>query len=607
MGRIVLAMALLALVSTGCGEADDNNGSKPLRGATADAVPTILILDGSGSMAEADAPGPRIDAAKAAGAALVDALPDGSSIGLITYGTHTGSSDAEKTAGCRDISTLVPLGKLDRGSIRGAINGLRPSGWTPISLALSDAVTQLPDDGKAQAIVLVSDGEDTCDTPPCDAAAEAERSRPGLSISTIGFKTVGAASDQLSCIAAATGGLFVQADNAGQLSARLLATQDLPEAQRSLTNNGLQGITLGSTLDEIRANHRDFPDVSRTGTVTVSYIDCGWTFIDGVLDRIVPDGGGRTIDGLIPGTDLDHAVELYGKPLQTNDNSDGTRTVLFDADPSGEAAYQMVVEEYADSGSTLSGEIQSIVLCRCKPTNPPLADFQGYGPMKIGMTETEVRSVAEKPLDKQHYYNCTVLAAARGADWRELSVWIDDKTGKVTGINTPLGTMTDRGVGDGSTVAAVTEAYAADASVERATGGQGSKILRVTPKDAGYSIAFTLADDDTIGQPHIGRSQGSEGCALEQASSTSTEGWQSCGLYRTDQGEFELVVQPADRCAEAREVFDRMFAGDGVPVARNAVVIDAYTCVGNPAGAASETGVLSYCEYHQARFELRYR
>lgn len=80
----------------------------------------------------------------------------------------------------------------------------------------------------------------------------------------------------------------------------------------------------------------------------------------------------------------------------------------------------------------------------------------------------------------------------------------------------------------------------------------------------------------------------------------------SCGLYGTGQGDFALVVQSGSvTCEEAREVFDHIFAGKGTPIARNGSIVDGYECVGNPAGAYRETGILNYCEGNSARFELR--
>ncbi|MGV0715518.1 VWA domain-containing protein [Mycolicibacterium sp. XJ662] len=334
-------------------------------------VPTVLILDGSGSMTEADAPGPRIDAAKSAAHGLIDALPDASTIALQTYGTTTGSAEADKQAGCRDVTVLLPLGPMNRDTMNDAIDSITPSGYTPISLALQTAADQLPADDTPQAIVLVSDGEETCDTPPCDTAAQIKQSHPGLTISTIGFKVDGPAADQLRCIADATGGIYVQAANADQLAARLLATQNIDEANKSLSGTGRGGIDLGASIGDIRSQHPGFPEITDTEAVTINWIDCDYTFTNGTLESIAPHNGGRTIDGISVGDDITKAIDIYGKPLSATPNNDGTSTVIFDADPNTVNAYRMTVEGYSAAGGVFTGSIRNIVLCRCKPPKGP--------------------------------------------------------------------------------------------------------------------------------------------------------------------------------------------------------------------------------------------
>lgn len=374
MRRSLLLITSLTILLAACGQAplDRSEPGRATPSASAPepittTVPTVLILDASDSMKQTDAPGPRIDAAKDAATTLIDALPDDALIGLTVYGNGTGNSEAERTAGCRDVTTAVPLGPLDRDEMRREIDLLQPSGWTPISLALDIAVAQLPADGAPQAIVLVSDGEDTCGAPPCDASTRAKRSHPNLTISTVGFRTAGLASDQLSCIAAVTGGLFVHADNAAQLTARLLATQNVSQADRSLKADGLGDVSLGTHIDDLRRTHRGFPDASSSGEVTVVWMDCDWGFTDGILQSIAPHDGGRTIDGVRSGTSIQEAVELYGDPLQTERNDDDSHTVIFDADPNGDNAYRMRVEDFSEGGGAVSGTIRSVVLCRCKP------------------------------------------------------------------------------------------------------------------------------------------------------------------------------------------------------------------------------------------------
>src|SRR5829696_10221999 len=58
-------------------------------------TPVMVVLDASDSMTKADAPGPRIDAAKGAIGDLVQALPDEAKVGLMAFGTSTGPTKAD--------------------------------------------------------------------------------------------------------------------------------------------------------------------------------------------------------------------------------------------------------------------------------------------------------------------------------------------------------------------------------------------------------------------------------------------------------------------------------------------------------------------------------
>lgn len=362
---VVLVAAVGITIWVRSGESPTHPAASPPATPLTVSVPTVLILDASGSMNQADAPGPRIEAAKTAALALIDALPDNATLGLETYGTSTGSSPAERDTGCHDVRTLIPLGPLHRDAMHTTIAGLTASGYTPISLALQHAGGQLPADNSEQAIVLVSDGEDTCNSDPCQTAAQLKIAHPNLTISTIGFKTDGPTAEQLRCIATATGGLFIQAGNTTQLTTRLIATQNLDTANNSLTPTGLGDIRLGQTLTDIHATHPDFPTTTSSAN-TITWRDCDYTFTNGTLSAITPHNGGRTIDGLSPGTPLTKAIDLYGQPLATTPNENNT-TVFFDADPNTDHAYRISIN---GTNTTNTSTITSISLCRCKPHSP---------------------------------------------------------------------------------------------------------------------------------------------------------------------------------------------------------------------------------------------
>lgn len=316
----------------------------------------------------ADAPGPRIDAAKAAAIGLIDAIPSGSRLSIITYGTGTGNAKRDKTAGCRDVTVLVPLGVVDKPSATRAVNGVTPRGFTPIAESLRRAADRLPGDSTA-SIVLISDGEDTCRTPPCDVAKDLKRTHPKLTVSTVGFKTAGAASDELRCVADSTGGMFVGAANGAQLAARLLATQDEDASTTKVNGASFNGVELGEKLDDIRRAHPDFPTAStRDGDLTVyHWHDCDWAFdAESALVEIRPGAGTTTIDGIGTGSTVADATRFYGTPVSDTNTANGTRTVIFDAGSGDGAGYRTTVQ-----GAGESGHITNIVVCGCAAQRAP--------------------------------------------------------------------------------------------------------------------------------------------------------------------------------------------------------------------------------------------
>lgn len=183
-------------------------------------VPTMIVLDGSGSMLEADAPGPRIDAAKKAVNRLIKDLPSDAQVGLMAYGTGTSSAASDEAAGCRDVKTLLPVDVVDRKAMTSAVKGIKASGYTPIGLALKKAAKELPN-GEG-AIVLVSDGIDTCSPPPpCKVAKSLAADGIDMTVHTVGFRVDADARKELKCIAKATDGTYADARDADQLSEAL--------------------------------------------------------------------------------------------------------------------------------------------------------------------------------------------------------------------------------------------------------------------------------------------------------------------------------------------------------------------------------------------------
>lgn len=175
----------------------------------------ILVLDASGSMWGQIDGEAKIVIARRVIDDLLETLPDGQLLGLTVYGHR-------EKGNCRDIETLVAPGPDTREAIRSAVNGLNPRGKTPLSDAVIAAAEALKFEEDAATVVLVSDGRETCERDPCEVGRRLAELGVDLTAHVVGFDVAGVeAQSQLQCLAEATGGRFLTAADAGELSEAL--------------------------------------------------------------------------------------------------------------------------------------------------------------------------------------------------------------------------------------------------------------------------------------------------------------------------------------------------------------------------------------------------
>jgi len=142
----------------------------------------------------------RIDAAKTAMLKVVDTLPPSVPIGVVGFGSCAGP---------------VSLGRYQasgRPALRRKIRALTPEAGTPLAQGLARAGQMI--DRKA-VIVVISDGEESCDGDPCQVAAELKRRWPDLVINVIDLSGEGAAA----CLAEKTGGRVLAPNAAAEVNA----------------------------------------------------------------------------------------------------------------------------------------------------------------------------------------------------------------------------------------------------------------------------------------------------------------------------------------------------------------------------------------------------
>lgn len=190
-------------------------------GQIAAAQDAMLVLDASGSMwGEIEGRHKILIARDVIGDLLTD-LPDDRQLGLVAYG-HNRRGD------CSDIETVARLG-ADRETIRDAVNNLRPLGMTPLSAAVQHAAEELAYTENAATVILVSDGEETCDADPCALGAALEAQGVDFTAHVIGFDiSTEEERRPLECLARETGGRFILASNSTELSDALRETVEAP-------------------------------------------------------------------------------------------------------------------------------------------------------------------------------------------------------------------------------------------------------------------------------------------------------------------------------------------------------------------------------------------
>ena len=171
----------------------------------------MVILDASGSMANLEGSQTRMNAAKKAITAFVKGLPKEANVGLRIYGHKGTGSNADKALSCSSSELIYPLSSYDAVNFENALAKATPAGWTPISLALTEAQKDLSafkGETNTNIIYLVSDGISTCDDEPVEAAKTLYNSDITPIVNIIGFNVNHEGQKQLQEIAKATEGTY---------------------------------------------------------------------------------------------------------------------------------------------------------------------------------------------------------------------------------------------------------------------------------------------------------------------------------------------------------------------------------------------------------------
>jgi Ca-activated chloride channel homolog len=165
----------------------------------------MLVIDASRSMEATDIAPTRLEAARNAGEALVEELPESFKVGVVAFNAQAMTLSAPTT---------------DREAIRLALDSIETRVRTYLGDGIMAGLANVPDGGSSVQLVLLSDGRDTgSQVPPLVAAEEA--ATMGVKVNTV---VTGTTSDEveteaatLNQIAELTGGRYFSAPSSDEL------------------------------------------------------------------------------------------------------------------------------------------------------------------------------------------------------------------------------------------------------------------------------------------------------------------------------------------------------------------------------------------------------
>ncbi len=167
-----------------------------------------IVYDSSGSMwGELADKSRKYEAGRTALSELLDKDVGNRQIALRAYGHR-------ERADCRDSQLIVPFSdsQTAKAAINNAVTNIRPTGKTPISYSLREALKDFGD--RSGDILLISDGIETCDIDPCELMREWQAANVSIRVHVVGVGLNELEQKAMACIAETSGGKYFDADSA---------------------------------------------------------------------------------------------------------------------------------------------------------------------------------------------------------------------------------------------------------------------------------------------------------------------------------------------------------------------------------------------------------
>ena len=181
------------------------------KGSDIETPPIILIIDGSGSMWGQIEGKSKIAIAREVVGNLMDEMEASRPVGLVVYGHR-------KKGDCADIETLLEPGVENRDAIKSAMTAINPVGMTPLANTAIQVIDALKASGGSATIILVSDGVESCGGDLCAVIKAAKDAGVDFVLHIVGFDIGESDKAALECAAREGEGVYIDAQNANELS-----------------------------------------------------------------------------------------------------------------------------------------------------------------------------------------------------------------------------------------------------------------------------------------------------------------------------------------------------------------------------------------------------
>ncbi len=274
-------------------EAKVTPSEKNVKPKTGNDIKVMIVLDASGSMWGKINGKAKIQIAREVLASMLGNIDSDIQLGLSAYG-HRRKGD------CTDIETLIKVGKGNSPAIIKKVKAINPKGKTPLSEAVRQAAKKLKYTKERATVVLISDGIETCKLNPCDVGAELAMNGHDFTAHVISFDVKKEEQAGLECLANNTGGLFLTANNAKELSSALSKTVEkvkeapppIIEEPGDASLKAPSSVPAGSIIEvhwKGPASRNDFITIVKKNAPKGSYQNYAYTSKGNPLQIMVPD------------------------------------------------------------------------------------------------------------------------------------------------------------------------------------------------------------------------------------------------------------------------------------------------------------------------------